>query len=225
MLDQSLLLEPLERPDHPRVLLRLFDGVIAEVELEDVVVADTRVLQAPLDELVVLFLVDPAAHVVPAHAVHDALEIIRLPRQALDGRRHRVGGPRVCLVPVVDPGLHRPGDQLLRPVGRTHEPADLKAGAAVSPHRHFVGGGRVIRQHGQSGDARRGHAGRPEPHHPPARKVLRVVTHGRIPLVLAFRLEKQPGSREIFSLQDNRRRSTTTHPRGYSINSRNAQVE
>ncbi len=87
--DQPLLLEPLERPDHARVLLRLFHGVIAEMEFEDVVVSDARLLQASLDELVVLLLIDAAARMVPVHAVHDALEIIRLPRQTLEGRRKR----------------------------------------------------------------------------------------------------------------------------------------
>jgi hypothetical protein len=58
VLDQPLLLEPLERPDHARVLLGFLHGVVAEVELEDVVVPDARLLQAVLDELVVLLLVD-----------------------------------------------------------------------------------------------------------------------------------------------------------------------
>ena len=145
---------------------------------------------------------------VPVHAVHDALEIIRLPRQTLEGRRKRIGAPRLGLVPVIDSGVHRPGNKLLRPVGRAHEPADLKPGAAVSPLGQFVGGGLLIRHHRQVGDACRGHTRRPEPHHVPARKVLRVISHGRDPL-LAVETWKAVRFRTRSSLQCNRRRSTT----------------
>ena len=146
---------------------------------------------------------------VPVHAVHDTLEIIRLPRQTLEGRRKRIGAPPLGLVPVIDSGVHRPGNKLLRPVGRAHEPADLKTGAAVSPLRQFVGGGLLIRHHRQVGDACRGHTRRPEPHHVPARKVLRAIRHSRTPLVLLIKHGKRPGSRNEFSLQCKRRRSTT----------------
>src|SRR3954467_8739963 len=107
--------------------------MIAEMEFEDVVVSDARFLHASFDELVVLLFIDAAAHMVPVHAVHDALEIIRLPRQALEGRRECLGAPPLGLVPVIAPGAPPPGDKLLRPVGRAHEPADLEARAAVAP--------------------------------------------------------------------------------------------
>ena len=207
--DQPLLLEPFEGSDHARVLLRLIHGVIAEMEFEDVVVTDARLLQAGLDELVVLLLVDAAARVVPVHAVHDALEVIRLPRLALEGGRERVGVPPLGLVPVVDPGVHRPGDDLLRPVGRADQPADLEAGAAVSPLGHLVGGGFLIRRRQrQFGDAGRDHARRPEPHHVPARKVLRAIRHGRPPFHLEIEREKRLGPRDDVSLPSERRRST-----------------
>src|SRR5262249_36186938 len=161
--DQPLLLEALERADNAWVLLRFFHGVIAEMEFEDVVVSDTRFLQAALDELVVLLFIDAAAHVVSVHAVDDTLEIVRLPRQSLEDLRKRLGAPRLGLVPVSDSGADCSRNKLLRPVGRAHEPADLKTGAAVSPLRQFAGGGLVIRDHRQTGDACRGHTRRPEP--------------------------------------------------------------
>ena len=55
---------------------------------------------------------------VPVHPVDHAFEIVRLSRLTLDGRRKRVGGPPLRLVPVIDAGVHRPGNQLFRPVGR-----------------------------------------------------------------------------------------------------------
>src|SRR5262249_28900457 len=108
-----------------------------------------------------------------------------------------------------DSGVHRPGNELLRPVGRAHEPADLKTRAAVSPLGQLVGSGLVIRHHGQDGEAGRRHTRRPEPHHVPARKVLCAIRHRSPPLLLLIRHGKRPGSFNAFSLQSKRWRSTT----------------
>src|ERR1700674_4818014 len=108
MFDQPLLLEPLERPDHARVLLNFCHGMIAEMEFEDVVISDARFLHASLDELVVLLFINLAAVMVTVHAVDDTLEIIRLPRQTLEDRWKRIGAPLLGLVPVIDAGAHRP---------------------------------------------------------------------------------------------------------------------
>ena len=181
VLDQPLLLEALECPHHARVLLRLGHRVVAEVELEDVVVTGARLLQPVLDELVVPLLVDLAALMVAVHAVDDAFEVIRLPGHPLEGGRKRVGGPPLGLVPVIDPGGHGHGNELLRPVGGAHEPADLEAGAAVPPLRQLLPGGLLVRPCRQSGEAGRGHSRRPKPHHVPAREVVRTLRHGRAP--------------------------------------------
>ena len=169
------------------------------MEFEDVVVSYARFLHSALDELVVLLVIDAAVRMVPAHAVHDALEIVRLPRQTFESRRKRLGAPRLGLVPVIDSGVHCPGNQLLRPGRRAHEAADLKPGAAVSPLGQFVGGGLLIRHHRQVGDACRGHTRRPEPHHVPARKVLRVIRHSHNPLLLLLRHGNRPGSVQVQS--------------------------
>lgn len=137
----------------------LLDGVEAEVEFKDVVVADAGALDGVFDVLVVLFLVDVAAFVVAADAVDDDFEVVGFAGLAFEGVGKGCGGPFLGFVPVVDAGLDGEGDDVGAPVGGADEGADLEAGAAVAAEGEFgeggggIGGGEVEGTEAGEGEA------------------------------------------------------------------------
>ena len=147
VLDEALLFQPVKGVDDAEIILRLVNGMVAEMKFEHVVIPHARARDSVLDELVMLLLVNVPLHVVAADAVHHDFEMIRFARLALDRVGHGVGGPAMRLVPVVHAGLDGERDDIGAPVGRAHERADFQAGPAVAAARQLAtvlgGGGNI----------------------------------------------------------------------------------